>query len=226
MSDDDLVKLYPGYGYKPHFVEGSDPEKVHQQMAHTLDIILAEIRAIQKSARDNKNSEMPTWPMIILRTPKGWTGPKVVDGKPVEGTWPAPQVPVTNFGENSAHLHILENWMRAYRPEELFDEEGKLRRELKDLAPNGDRRMGANPHANGGLLLQDLVMPDFRNYAVEVSKPGTAEAESTRVLGKFLRDVMKANLAHKNFRVFGPDETASNRLEATYEVSPNEFMEK
>ncbi len=226
MSDDDLVKLYTGYGYKPHFVEGSDPEKVHQQMAHTLDIILAEIHAIQKSARDNKNSGMPTWPMIILRTPKGWTGPKVVDGKPVEGTWRAHQVPVTNFGGNSDHLQILENWMRAYRPEELFDEEGKLRRELKDLAPNGDRRMGANPHANGGLLLQDLVMPDFRNYAVEVSKPGTAEAESTRVLGKFLRDVMKANLAHKNFRVFGPDETASNRLEAIYEVSPKEFMEK
>src|SRR5882762_1146730 len=226
MSDDDLVKLYTGYGYKPHFVEGSDPEKVHQQMAHTLDIILAEIRAIQKSACDNKNSGMPTWPMIILRTPKGWTGPKVVDGKPVEGTWRAHQVPVTNFGGDSDHLQILENWMRAYRPEELFDEEGKLRQELKDIAPNGDRRMGANPHANGGLLLQDLVMPDFRDYAVEVSKPGTADAEATRVLGKFLRDVMKANLAHKNFRVFGPDETASNRLEAIYEVSPKEFMEK
>ena len=226
MSDDDLVKLYTGYGYKPYFVEGSDPEKVHQQMAHTLDIILAEIHAIQKSSRDNNNSGMPTWPMIILRTPKGWTGPKVVDGKPVEGTWRAHQVPVTNFGGNSDHLQILENWMRAYRPEELFDEEGKLRRELKDLAPNGDRRMGANRHANGGLLLQDLVMPDFRNYAVEVSKPGTADAEATRVLGKFLRDVMKANLVHKNFRVFGPDETASNRLEAIYEVSPKEFMEK
>ena len=226
MSDDDLVKLYTGYGYKPYFVEGSDPEKVHQQMAHTLDIILAEIHAIQKSSRDNNNSGMPTWPMIILRTPKGWTGPKVVDGKPVEGTWRAHQVPVTNFGGNSDHLQILENWMRAYRPEELFDEEGKLRQELKDIAPNGDRRMGANPHANGGLLLQDLVMPDFRDYAVEVSKPGTVDAEATRVLGKFLRDVMKANLAHKNFRVFGPDETASNRLEAIYEVSPKEFMEK
>jgi xylulose-5-phosphate/fructose-6-phosphate phosphoketolase len=225
MSDDDLVKLYTGYGYKPYFVEGSDPEKVHQQMAHTLDIVLAEIHAIQENARDKKSAGMPRWPMIILRTPKGWTGPKVVDGKPVEGTWRAHQVPVTNFGGNSDHLQILENWMRAYRPEELFDEEGGLQQELKDLAPKGDHRMGTNPHANGGLLLQDLVMPDFRDYAVEVSKPGTAEAESTRVLGEFLRDVMKANLAHKNFRVFGPDETASNRLEAIYEVSPKEFME-
>ena len=226
MSDDALVSLYTGYGYKPHFVEGSDPEKVHQQMAHTLDLVLAEIHAIQKNAREKKTSGMPTWPMIILRTPKGWTGPKFVDGKPVEGTWRAHQVPVTNFSGNSDHLQILEDWMRAYQPQELFDNEGKLQQELKDLAPQGSSRMGANPHANGGLLLRDLAMPDFRSYAVEVPSPAAADAESTRVLGKFLRDVMKSNESAKNFRVFGPDETASNRLEAIYEVSPKEFMEK
>jgi xylulose-5-phosphate/fructose-6-phosphate phosphoketolase len=226
MTDDALVSLYTGYGYKPHFVEGRDPEKVHQQMAHTLDLVLAEIHAIQKNAREKKTSGMPTWPMIILRTPKGWTGPKFVDGKPVEGTWRAHQVPVANFSGNSDHLQILEDWMRAYQPQELFDNEGKLQQELKDLAPQGSRRMGANPHANGGLLLRDLAMPDFRSYAVVVPSPAAADAESTRVLGKFLRDVMKSNESTKNFRVFGPDETASNRLEAIYEVSPKEFMEK
>jgi len=226
MSDEDLINLYTGYGYKPHFVEGSDPEKVHQQMAHTLDLVLAEIHAIQKNAREKKTSGMPTWPMIILRTPKGWTGPKFVDVKPVEGTWRAHQVPVSNFSGNSDHLQVLEDWMRAYQPQELFDNEGKLQQELKDLAPQGNRRMGANPHANGGLQLRDLVMPDFRDYAVDVPKPCATEAEATRVLGKFLRDVMKSNESAKNFRVFGPDETASNRLEAIYEVSSKEFMEK
>src|SRR6266478_1697663 len=225
MSDDDLVKLYTGYGYKPHFVEGSDPEKVHQQMAHTLDIILAEIHTIQKSARDNKNSGMPTWPMIILRTPKGWTGPKVVDGKPVEDTWRAHQVPLTDFAKHPDHVRMLEDWMRSYKPEELFDKGGKFVPELAELAPSGTRRMGANPQANGGLLLRDLSIPDFRNYAFKITKPGTEFAESTRALGQLLGDIMRMNAENRNFRVFGPDETASNRLDALYEATDKVFME-
>ncbi len=228
MSDEDLIQLYTGYGYKPYFVEGTDPEKVHQLMAATVDIVLDEIRAIQDEARAhgaNKSPGMPRWPMIIMRTLKGWTGPKVVDGKPVEGTWRAHQVPVTDF-ENPAHLKILEDWMKSYKAEELFDENGTLIPELKELAPKGNRRMGANPHANGGILLRDLVMPDFRKYGVEVHQPGSEDGEATRVLGTFLRDVMKANLESANFRVWGPDETASNRLEAIYEASPKVFMEK
>ena len=163
------------------------------------------------------DSTLPAWPMIVLRSPKGWTGPKVVDGKPIEGTWRAHQVPVADLQSKPAHVKILEDWMRSYRPEELFDENGKLISELAELAPKGERRMGANPHANGGILLRDLVMPDFRDYAVSVPKPGTENAEATRVLGGFLRDVMKLNAGSKNFRVFGPDETASNRLDALYE---------
>jgi xylulose-5-phosphate/fructose-6-phosphate phosphoketolase len=228
MSDEDLIKLYTGYGYKPYFVEGHEPDKVHQLMAATVDTVLDEIRAIQNDARAHggkKNPGMPRWPLIILRTPKGWTGPKMVDGKPVEGTWRAHQVPVTDF-ENPAHLKILEDWMKSYKAEELFDDNGTLRPELKELAPTGTRRMGANPHANGGILLRDLVMPDFRQYGVEVHQPGGTDGEATRVLGTFLRDVMKANLASANFRVWGPDETASNRLDAIYEVSPKVFMEK
>src|SRR5271156_3237283 len=228
MNDEDLIKLSTGYGYKPYFVEGHEPEKVHQLMAATVDTVLDEIRAIQNEARAHggkKNPGMPRWPMIILRTPKGWTGPKMVDGKPVEGTWRAHQVPVTDF-ENPTHLKILEDWMKSYEAEELFDDNGTLRAELKELAPSGTRRMGANPHANGGILLRDLVMPDFRQYGVEVHQPGGADGEATRVLGTFLRDVMKANLASANFRVWGPDETASNRLDAIYEVSPKVFMEK
>jgi len=226
MRDEDLVKLYTGYGYKPFFVEGSEPEKVHQQMAHTLDDVVDEIQAIQRTARAQKTVGMPEWPMIILRTPKGWTGPKVVDGKPVEGTWRAHQVPVSDFARNPEHLKILEDWLHSYKPEELFDPQGNLLQELKDLAPKGERRMGANPHANGGALLRDLAMPDFRPYAVDVPKPGTVQAEATRILGQFLRDVMKANLNSANFRVFGPDETASNRLDAIYEATPKVFMEK
>jgi xylulose-5-phosphate/fructose-6-phosphate phosphoketolase len=226
MSDDDLVKLYTGYGYKPFFVEGNEPEKVHQQMARTLDAVVDEIHTIQRNARDGGATGMPAWPMIILRTPKGWTGPKFVNGKPVEGTWRAHQVPVADFAGNPEHLKILEDWLRSYKPEELFDQEGTLLQELKDLAPRGDRRMGANPHANGGLLLRDLVMPDFRGYAVDVPKPGGVEGEATRVLGKFLRDVMKANECTSTFRVFGPDETASNRLDEIYEATPKVFMEK
>jgi xylulose-5-phosphate/fructose-6-phosphate phosphoketolase len=225
MSDAELTHLFTGYGYNPHFVEGHDPAPMHQQMAHALDVVFTEIRGIQNEARAGRSTGVPPWPMIILRTPKGWTGPKVVDGKPVEDTWRAHQVPVTDFLSQPAHLKILEEWMKSYRPEELFDSTGKLIPELGDLAPKGDRRMGANPHANGGLLLKDLVMPDFRTYAVPVSKPGSEIAESTRILGEFLRDVMKRNADSKNFRVFGPDETASNRLDAIYQVTDKVLME-
>src|SRR6202167_674257 len=198
MDDEELIRLFTGYGWKPYFVEGHEPEAMHQLMAGTLDTVIPEIRQIQDSARKSGGgSNWPTWPMIIFRSPKGWTGPKVVDGKPVEGTWRAHQVPVTDLQSKPAHLKILEDWMKSYRAEELFDENGKLIAELAELAPQGDRRMGANPHANGGLLLRDLVMPDFRKYAVDVKKPGTENAEATRVLGGFLRDVMKCNLDSK-----------------------------
>jgi len=225
MSDDDLTKLFSGYGWKPYFLEGHEPEHMHQLMAATLDHIVEEVRGIQSDAREGKKTGLPEWPMIVLRTPKGWTGPKTVDGKPVEGTWRAHQVPVADLQKKPEHLKILEDWMRSYRPEELFDEHGKLVPELSDLAPQGNRRMSANPHANGGLLLRNLVMPDFRKYAVGVAKPGAEFEESTRVLGKFLRDVMKLNLNSRNFRVFGPDETASNRLDALYEATGKEWME-
>jgi xylulose-5-phosphate/fructose-6-phosphate phosphoketolase len=230
MSDEELTQLFAGYGYKSYFVEGHEPDKMHQQMAGTLDTVLAEIRAIQDEARAERapsgtERSIPAWPMIVLRTPKGWTGPKYVDGKPVEDTWRAHQVPVTDFGSHPEHLKILEDWMKSYRPDELFDSSGRLARELAELAPRGSRRMGENPHANGGLLLKDLVMPDFRQHAVDVPKPGTTIAEATRVLGGFLRDVMKLNAEARNFRVFGPDETASNRLDALYEVTDKIFME-
>jgi xylulose-5-phosphate/fructose-6-phosphate phosphoketolase len=224
LSDEELTHLFNGYGYKPHFVEGHDPEPMHQIMAATLDTVIAEIREIQDNARSRGSETRPIWPMIVMRTPKGWTGPKIVDGIPVEGTWRAHQVPVTDLSK-PGHLQILEDWMKSYRAEELFDETGKFRSELAELAPQGDRRMGANPHANGGLLLKNLRMPDFRDYAVKVAKPGTELAEATRVLGTFLRDVMKLNLEAKNFRVFGPDETASNRLDALYEVTGKILME-
>ena len=198
---------------------------MHQLMARTLDTIIGEIRSIQTAARAGQSTTRPIWPMIILRTPKGWTGPKVVDGKPVEGTWRAHQVPVTDFASKPGHVKILEDWMKSYKPEELFDKHGKLISELAELAPTGERRMGANPHANGGLLLRDLVMPDFRDYAVKVTKPGTEIEESTRVLGNLLRDVMKLNADARNFRVWGPDETASNRLDALFEVTDKVFME-
>jgi xylulose-5-phosphate/fructose-6-phosphate phosphoketolase len=226
MDDKQLVQLFAGYGYKPHFVEGHEPEAMHQRMAHTLDTIVEEIRGIQDDARGARAGGVPVWPMIILRTPKGWTGPKVVDGKPVENTWRAHQVPVADFSTKPGHLKILEEWMKSYHAEQLFDAEGKLLAELAELAPKGNRRMGANPHTNGGIFIRDLVMPDFRRYAVRVPKQGTDFAEATRVLGVFLRDVMKANLEGRNFRVFGPDETASNRLEAIYEASDKVFMEK
>jgi xylulose-5-phosphate/fructose-6-phosphate phosphoketolase len=224
LSDAQLTQLFAGYGYNPHFVEGHEPEAMHQLMAYTLNTIVEEIKAIQQNARAGQLDGLPAWPMIILRTPKGWTGPKVVDGKPVEGTWRAHQVPVTDLAKPE-HLKILEDWMKSYMPKELFDEHGKLIPELRELAPQGNRRMGANPHANGGVLLKELVMPDFREYAVKVSKPGTGIAEATRVLGSFLRDVMKHNADSKNFRVFGPDETASNRLDALFEVTNKVTME-
>ena len=224
LTDADLTHLFTGYGYKPYFVEGHEPETMHQLMAHTLDIIIAEIATIQKDARAGRSTGVPAWPMIILRTPKGWTGPKMVDGKPVEGTWRAHQVPVTDLSK-PGHLKILEDWMKSYLPNELFDEHGKLIPELEELAPHGNRRMGANPHANGGVLLKDLVMPDFREYAVKVSKPGTEIAEATRILGQLLRDVMSRNSDSKNFRVVGPDETSSNRLDALFEVTSKVTME-
>ncbi|HEV2349764.1 MAG TPA: phosphoketolase family protein [Terriglobia bacterium] len=225
LSDGELTSLFNGYGYQPFFVEGHAPEAMHQLMAHTLDTVLADIHAIQNKARSRGFSQRPAWPMIILRTPKGWTGPKVVDGKPMEGTWRAHQVPLADLAHKPKHLHSLEDWMKSYKPEELFDADGKLIAELSELAPGGERRMGANPHANGGLLLRDLSMPDFARYAVDVPKPGTVMAEATRELGKFLRDVMKLNAGSKNFRVMGPDETASNRLDALYEVTGKEFTE-
>ncbi len=224
LGDADLTQLFTGYGYKPHFVEGHEPEAMHQLMATTLDTIVEEIKTIQQKARAGQLEGLPAWPMIIFRTPKGWTGPKIVDGKPVEGTWRAHQVPVADLSKPE-HLKILEDWMKSYQAQELFDSGGKLNSELRELAPEGNRRMGANPHANGGILLKDLVMPDFRDYAVKVSKPGTSLAEATRVLGIFLRDVMKRNAESKNFRVFGPDETASNRLDALFEATNKITME-
>ena len=226
LSDEELTQLFTGYGYKPYFVEGHDPEAMHQLMAATLDTVIEEIHAIQDDARKKRSTALPVWPMIVMRTLKGWTGPKVVDGKQVEGTWRAHQVPVADLATKPEHLAILEEWMKTYHPEELFDENGKLIPELAELAPEGDRRMGANPHANGGLVLKNLLMPDFRDYAVSVTKPGTEEAESTKLLGIFLRDVMKRNMEHANFRVFGPDETASNRLDAVYQATDKVWMER
>ncbi|HZP81259.1 MAG TPA: phosphoketolase family protein [Chthonomonadaceae bacterium] len=223
ISHEELNSLFLGYGYKPYFVEGDDPETMHQLMAATLDAIVAEIRAIQQEARAHGVTQRPQWPMIVLRSPKGWTGPKEVDGKKTEDYWRSHQVPMGDMSQPE-HIALLEAWMKSYRPEELFDANGRLIPELQELAPQGARRMGANPHANGGLLLHDLEMPDFRAYAVEVSRPGTIVAESTRILGKFLQDVMERNLARKNFRVFSPDENNSNRLGAVLEATDRAWM--
>jgi xylulose-5-phosphate/fructose-6-phosphate phosphoketolase len=225
MTDDELKRLFTGYGYTPFFLEGNNPLDMHQRMASTLSAVITEIQSIQNMTRSQGEAQLPSWPMIILRTPKGWTGPKVVDGKPVEGTWRAHQVPLAEMATHPEHVKLLEEWMKSYKPNELFDADGKLVPELAELAPEGTRRMGANPHANGGVLMKELVMPDFREYAVVVAKPGRELAEGTRVLGTFLRDVMKLNLASKNFRVFGPDETASNRLDAIYEASDKVLMQ-
>ncbi len=219
LSQKELTSLLVGYGHKPYFVEGDEPEVMHQLMAATLDAVLAESRAIQKDARENGFKQRPQWPMIVLRTPKGWTGPKVVDGQPVQGTFRAHQAPLSELAKRPEHLRMLEQWMKSYKPEELFDENGRLRPELAELAPKRRRRMGANPHANGGLLLKELKLPDYRDYAVKVPRPGTVEAEATRVMGRFLRDVMKLNGDERNFRVMGPDETLSNRLDAIFEVT-------
>lgn len=226
IGHQELTELMRGYGYEPYFVEGDDPSVLHQRLAGTLDAILAEIRRIQNTARSLRtaqNPERPHWPMIVFRTPKGWTGPKFVDGNQVEGTWRSHQVPIAGFSRPE-HLKQLEEWLKSYRAHELFDEQGKFRNELAALAPTGLRRMGFNPHTNGGELLLPLSMPDFHRYAVPVPKPGQVEAEATRVLGQFLRDVMKANLDKHNFRIFGPDETASNRLDAIYDVSGKTWM--
>jgi xylulose-5-phosphate/fructose-6-phosphate phosphoketolase len=226
IGREELTALMCGYGYDPFFVEGDDPAIVHQSLAAALDTILAQIRRIQTAARSvggTERPERPRWPMIVFRTPKGWTGPKFVDGKPVEGTWRAHQVPIADM-KNPEHLKQLEEWMKSYRAHELFDAKGKFREEFAALAPTGHRRMGSNPHANGGELLVPLAMPHFRDHAIAISAPGTVKAEATRNLGKFLRDVMKLNLGKQNFRLFGPDETASNRLEAVYEVSGKEWM--
>ncbi|NJD26799.1 MAG: phosphoketolase family protein [Chloroflexi bacterium] len=219
IPDDELVKLFEGYGHRVHIVAGDDPGKVHQALASTLDTALDEIANIQAAARAKPATapDRPRWPMIVLRTPKGWTGPEIVDGVQVEGTFRSHQVPVSNARGDDEHRQILEDWLRSYRPEELFDDRGRLVPELAELAPHGARRMSANPHANGGLLLRDLVLPDFRDYAVEVAKPGTTSSEATRVLGGFLRDTMAAN--GSTFRIFGPDETASNRLDAVFEAT-------
>jgi len=226
MDVDELSQLLTGYGHTPYFVEGDDPMEMHQKMAATLDEIVDEIRAIQHDARSRKSTGRPVWPMIVLRSPKGWTGPKMVDGKPVENTWRAHQVPLAELQSKPEHLAQLEQWMRSYRPDELFDAEGKLMPELAELAPKEDRRMGANPHANGGLLLRDLLLPDFRDYAVPVPAPGERFAESTRSLGIFLRDVFALNGQAANFRLFGPDETESNRLTSVYEATGKVFMER
>jgi xylulose-5-phosphate/fructose-6-phosphate phosphoketolase len=226
ISKEELTCLLIGYGHKPYFVEGDEPEQMHQLMAGTLDTALDEIHAIQMMARDGRLAERPQWPVIVLRTPKGWTGPKSVDDKPVEGTFRSHQVPLSQPAKNPEHLRLLEEWLRSYKPEELFDENGTLRAELAELAPKGERRMGANPHANGGLLLKGLKLPDYREYALPVPTPGTVEAEATRVLGGFLRDVMKLNLHERNFRVVGPDETSSNRLDALFEVTDRVWMAK
>lgn len=219
IPKEELEHLFLGYGYKPYFVEGDEPEKVHQLFAATLDTIVAEIKEIQQEARTNGFTKRPQWPMIIFRTPKGWTGPKIVDGIQIEGTWRAHQVPLAQLTEKPEHVGLLEQWMKSYKPEELFDEKGKLIAELADLVPQGTKRMGANPHANGGMLLQDLSMPDFRSHAVQVEIPGTLLAESTVVMGAFVRDVLKLNLEKRNFRIFGPDETSSNRLSRVFDIT-------
>jgi xylulose-5-phosphate/fructose-6-phosphate phosphoketolase len=223
INHDDLRDLFIGYGYNPYFVEGSEPAEMHQKMAVTLDTVISEIQAIQQDARKGKR-ELPRWPMIILRSPKGWTGPKEVDGKKTEGYWRSHQVPFAEIDSNPKHLKLLASWLQSYHAEELFDESGHLKQELRELAPKGARRMGANPHANGGKRLRDLKMPDFHDYAVNVKKPGHILAEATRVMGQFLRDVMRQNLEERNFRIMGPDETASNRLGALFEVTDRAWM--
>jgi xylulose-5-phosphate/fructose-6-phosphate phosphoketolase len=221
ISRNELAQLLTGYGYEPFFVEGDDPVIMHRLMAETLDRIFDSIAAIQSAARTSGRSARPMWPMIVLRSPKGWTGPKEVDGQPTESSWRSHQVPLADLAKKPEHLDLLETWMKSYKPEELFDDEGRLQSELARLAPKGEARMGATPHANGGLLLQDLRMPDFRGYGIEVRRPATELAEATRIAGNFVRDIVKRN--SDNFRVFGPDETSSNRLNAVFEATDRVF---
>ncbi|MDE2483951.1 MAG: phosphoketolase family protein, partial [candidate division NC10 bacterium] len=223
ITHEELEQFLRGSGWTPYFVEGHEPDKMHQLMAAALDTVITEIRHIQSNARDNNDATRPRWPMIVLNSPKGWTGPKVVDGLQVEGTFRAHQVPLLLDSEHPQHLKQLESWMKSYKAEELFDEDGRLVPELAELAPKGNRRMGANPHANGGLLLRDLLMPDFRSYAVNVPSPGSVQAADTHVLGEFLRDVAMLNREQRNFRIFGPDETLSNRLNAVFEVTNRQW---
>ncbi len=224
ISHEELDQLFRGYGYTPIFVEGSEPEKMHQLMAAALDQAAGEIQRVQAEARKNGVSERPRWPMIVLRSPKGWTCPKEIDGKRAEDSWRSHQVPMGEMHEKPEHIKILEQWMKSYKPEELFDDRGRLRPELAELAPKGERRMSANPHANGGLLMRDLLLPDFRKYAVEVKRPGGVDAEATRAMGRFLRDAMKLNLESKNFRLFSPDENNSNRWQDVLEVTERAWM--
>ena len=224
ITREELQQLLQGCGWTPYFVEGHEPMPMHEAMASTLDAVIERIRQIQADARLHGKTERPRWPMIVLATPKGWTGPKMIDGKPNEGTFRSHQVPLTDPAKNPEHLRQLESWLRSYRPEELFDSEGRLMPELAALAPNGERRMGANPNANGGRLLRDLKMPDFTDYAVEVAKPGIGGIGDTHVLGKFLRDVLKLNADPRNFRIFGPDETKSNGLEAVFETTNRQWL--
>lgn len=224
ISQEELMQLFQGYGYQPYIVEGEDSTEAHQKMAGMLDQVITEIRAMQEHARRQGLAQRLRWPMIILRTPKGWTGPKEVDGQKTEGSWRSHQVPLANLDKQPEHVRQLEQWLKSYRPEELFDAEGRLMEELRALAPTGERRMGANPHANGGLLMKQLRLPDFCDYAVDMTQPGQVTAEATRVMGSFLRDVMQANLLTKNFRVFGPDETASNRLGDLFDVTQRTWL--
>ena len=229
ISEEELVKLFEGYGYDVHFVEGHDPQIVHPKMAAVLEACLSDIKRIQhtwRSASDTNDFERPRWPMIIMRTPKGWTGPESVDGKKTEDFWRSHQVPLSGLANNPAHISVLEHWLKSYKPEELFDKNGTLLAELRELAPTGQHRIGDNPHANGGILLRDLRLPNFRDYAIDVSQPGAIEAEATRVMGAFLRDVMKDNHEQKNFRIFGPDETSSNRWDDIFSATSRVWMEK
>jgi len=226
IPHEELEQLLRGYGWNPYFVEGDEPEKMHQLMASVVEKSILEIKKIQSHAREKNNAERPIWPMIVLQSPKGWTGPKEVDGLQIEGTFRAHQIPLLVDSEHPHHLQLLENWMKSYKPEELFDEQGTLIPELAELAPIGEHRMGANPHANGGLLLQDLNLPDFRKYAVEIPSPGSVQAADTHELGKFLREVVTLNAQQRNFRIFGPDETLSNRLNAVFEVTNRQWEAK
>ncbi|MCD2451691.1 phosphoketolase family protein [Methylicorpusculum oleiharenae] len=223
IEPDELDQFLRGCGWAPYYVEGDEPSLMHEAMVATLDTVMEQIQTIQHNARINGDLTRPRWPMIVLKSPKGWTGPKWVDGQQIEGSFRSHQVPLSDPASHPAHLQMLEDWLKSYRPEELFDESGRLLSELAELAPKGERRMGANPHANGGLLLRDLIMPDFRKYAVDVPSPGSVNAADTHELGVFLRDVVKLNQPQRNFRIFGPDETLSNRLNAVFEVTHRQW---